>query len=301
MNSESRLGFLNEPLSFVFEGVRLECLPDYAERKLAFEKQCNNDGYFYPPLIALYTNQSNGGKRRKLPHTTRPAKVFPLIPSHILKVDLPIQPIQPYSDSAFLLQALAFISGSRLQFEPFNVDGRVPSKSSFGAWVSSDIQANFIESSYVWWKNLSSANQIRAINLFYVYNRSTSCEWDWDLFSQQYMVFDGIYRLHVELSGIMNKDVSHRKRFAILASAYDIKPNPDLVTTIYNARNDLFHEALWAGAMMGYSPTATDSTQYPHHLRRLNARMLCAIVGYKNSFTQSVWWAMGRFSFDRVQ
>ena len=84
-----------------------------------------------------------------------------------------------------------------------------------------------------------------------------------------------------------------------MCSAYGIQTNKRIVTLIYIARNNLFHEAMWAGGMVGYGTTEPGASQYSRNLARLNARLLCAIAGYKNAYTASVWWAMGGFLFDR--
>lgn len=287
------------PLSFEFDNVRLKPVDDHYERRVLFEKCCNVDGFFYPPQMATYRIRTDRTRGGRLPRTTRPAQVFQLPVSHTLSVDRPIEHAVPYSDSTFILQAVAFISGTRLQFEPWAIDGRVPSKSTLGAWVPTDVQEHFVECAYAWWKALPAEHRIRSINLFHAYNRAASAEWDWDMFSQQYMVFDGLYRLHAEIAGI-NTKVKHHERFKLLTRAYDVPIDEKIVDVIYQARNDLFHEAFWAGAMMGYAPARPDSVQYPRHLRRLNARLLCAITGYRNTFTRSIWWAMGSFQFSRA-
>lgn len=294
-----RLGFLIEPLAFAFENARLEPVANHAEQRVLFAKQCNKDGFFYPPQTAMYRIRADGTRGRRLTRTIRPAQAFHLPASHTLSVKAPIAPAVPYSDSTFLLQAVAFISGTRLQFEPWRIDGRVPSQSTLGASIPANVHGHFVERAYDWWRALPNEHRIRSINLFHAYNRAASAEWDWDMFTQQYIVFDGLYRLHAEIIG-MKKDVGHRKRFDLLTTAYDVPTDTKIVDLLYKARNDLFHEAIWAGSMMGYAPAAPDSVQYPRHLRRLNSRLLCAITGYRNTFTRSVWWAMGSFNFSRA-
>jgi len=296
----SRIGFLIEPISFRFEHVRLEPLPDHADQGAKFRRHCNADGYFYPPLTASYRLTKVGTRGRRLPGTSRPALVFHLPASHTLSVDASVLPTHPHphSDSMFILQVLAFITGTRLQFEQWRLDGRVPCTSTLGAWVQSDIQAHFVEYAYVWWRALPTEHQVRSINLFHAYNRAISAEFPWDVFTQQYMVFDGIYRLHAKLAGIKS-DVGHHKRLELIAGAYGVPMDDQISKLLYRARNDLFHEAIWAGAIVGYPPELPDSHHFPRYLRQLNARLLCAMVGYRNSFTKSVWWAMGKFLFDR--
>lgn len=121
---------------------------------------------------------------------------------------------------------------------------------------------------------------------------------DWDAFHQQYMVFDGLFRLHALLKPLSGR-LTHEERFTTLCDAYGIPIDDRIVTLIFQARNNLFHEGTWAGGMMGYGTSEPDALQYPRHLARLNARLLCSIAGYRNSYTASVWWAMGTFWFSQ--
>jgi len=111
------------------------------------------------------------------------------------------------------------------------------------------------------------------------------------------MTFDALFRLHAEIRSLKSK-VSHPDRFAVMCSEYGIKDNTGLINKIYLARNELFHEAMWTGTMIGFDSTDKDAFYLPYHLARLNARIICSMVGYRNEFVGSVWWAMGAFLFD---
>ncbi|MFA5915705.1 MAG: hypothetical protein WC830_19345 [Burkholderiales bacterium] len=292
----ARFGFLPEPVSISFGGVCIEPLPDHAQRLLWYKKNSNVDGFFYPPQVATYEVSLDRKRRRKLPRTTRPASVYHLPASHTLSIQTPREAIHPYSDSVVLIQLLAFIFGTRLQFEEWRFDGRVPSESTLAASATTKVRIHFVEHAYAWWKALSANLRVRAANLFYAFNRATAAEWEWDAFYQQYMVFDGLFRMHADMSSLRT-GIAHKDRFTILCDSYGIPLNEELVDKLYDARNGLFHEAMWAGAMIGHPTPERDAFYYPHHMARLNARILCAITGYRNTFTSSVWWAMGRFHF----
>jgi hypothetical protein len=94
------------------------------------------------------------------------------------------------------------------------------------------------------------------------------------------------------------KAQSHRTRFDVLLSAYGIPCDEDLVNKLYKARNELFHEAMWTGSSIGFGSPQRYAYYYPHHLARLNSRLICGLVDYKNGYAGSVWWAMGTFAFD---
>jgi len=296
----SRFGFLCEPIGASFAGVRIEPLPDHPQRIEWYRKHSNVDGFFYPPQIATYTRRVDGSRGRKVPRTTRRASVFQLPASHTLSVAAPLDSTFPHSDAALIIHLLAFIFGTRLQFEEWRFDGRVPTDCTLAASITTPVRVHFVQEAYTWWKALPSTLRIHVVSLLYAFNRANSAEWEWDAFYQHYMVFDGLFHLHAEMKALRKK-IGHMERFAVLCASYGIPYNDELVKKLYRARNQLFHEAMWADAMIGHRGDAQDTYYYPRHLARLNARILCAITGYQNSFTSSVWWAMGRFHFPRVK
>lgn len=296
----SRFGFLCEPIDASFAGVHIEPLPDHPQRLKWYKKHSNVDGFFYPPQIATYTQRVDGSRGRKVPRTSRPASVFQLPASHTLSIAAPLHSACPHSDAALIIHLLAFIFGTRLQFEEWRFDGRVPTDCTLAASITTPVRVHFVQEAYAWWKALPSKLRTHAVSLFYAFNRANSTEWEWDAFYQHYMVFDGLFHLHAEMTAVRKKIV-HKERFAVLCASYGIPYNDQLVKKLYCARNQLFHEAMWADAMIGHRGAAQDTYYYPHHLARLNARILCAITGYRNSFTSSVWWAMGRFHFPRLK
>lgn len=111
------------------------------------------------------------------------------------------------------------------------------------------------------------------------------------------MVFDPIYALHIELNPSAKRAKYHKGRFEFLLSCYGIPADRDLINRIYCARNELFHEALWVGSIIGFESLDREAYYFPLHLSRLNSRLICGVVGYKNDYLNSVWWAMGAFSF----
>jgi hypothetical protein len=291
-----QFGFLATPVSASFGGVSLHPLPDHSANVEWFSKAANEDGFFYPPLVADYVRLSKN-RRRRVPRSERPAAVYRLPASHELSIKQPLVVTHPYSDAVLLVQLLAFIFGTRLQLAEWKFEGRVPERSLLAASIRDDVRMDFVRHVYAWWRTLPPAIRARVNNVFYAYNRAKTAEWDWDAFSQQYVVFDAIFRLHTEITSVESR-VPHRTRFAALCQAYKIPYNDDLVCSLYKARNELFHEGMWANAMIGHQAAGSETVQYPRHLNRLNARLLCSLSGYRNSFTASIWWAMGRFRFD---
>ena len=157
----TRFGFLSEPFSMSVATVRIEPLPDYGERRAWYKANAHADGFFYPPQIAHYKRTYDGARGRKLPHTTRPAGVYKLPASHAIEISAPIEQNQPYSDANFLIQILGFIFGTRLQFEEWRLDGRVPTKSVLNVSIENATRAHFVEHMYRWWRTLPPDHRTR--------------------------------------------------------------------------------------------------------------------------------------------
>lgn len=296
---ERQFGFLTEPIAGDFVGGRIAPLEDYADRLKWFEGQSNRDGYYYPPEVATYTiDPRTHEKKEKVARSERPASVYSLPPSHKLVLDSPLDTSNTTcSDDALIIYVLAYLYGTRLQFSDWRFEGRVPHKPTNNILFHTETCLDFLGYIYTWWLSKPPDIRTRLINILYVLTRARSLEWDWDAFIHHYMVFDAIYKLHITLNPALPKAQNHRGRFDVLLSEYGIPCDGVLVDKLYNARNDLFHEAMWVGSSIGFGSPDQDAYYFPHHLSRLNSRLICGIVGYRNDYLESVWWAMGRFSF----
>lgn len=293
-------GFLQVPLKGGFSGVEITPLSDHKDRLAWLNQHSNDDGFFYPPLVSMYeVDLITRKRRRKVEKTTRPASVYHLPASHEILIDAPVSPIgNSFGDEALIIHLLAYVYGTRLQFSKWRFDGRVPIKSGGNFSTTERTCLDFLKHAYAWWRELTDDQRTRFVNILYVHTRARSLEWEWDAFAHQYMTFDALFRLHEEIRS-SKSSISHRERFTVMCSKYGIRDNPGLVDRIYLARNELFHEAMWTGSTIGFGSADSDAFHLPDHLARLNARIICSMVGYTNEYVGSVWWAMGTFSFDR--
>jgi hypothetical protein len=295
-----KFGFLIDPISGEFEGGAIKPLEDHSKRLEWFQKRSNRDGFYYPPEAATYhVDPKTMEQKQKVERSERPASVYALPASHILSLELPLDVSSTTcSDDALIIYLLAYLHGTRLQFADWHFEGRVPHKSTNNIFFYPEVCFHFLGHTYQWWRSATPEIRTRLINILYVLTRARSLEWDWDAFSHQYMVFDAIYNLHMALNPTSAKAQSHRTRFDVLLSAYGIPCDEDLVNKLYKARNELFHEAMWTGSSIGFGSPQRYAYYYPHHLARLNSRLICGLVDYKNGYAGSVWWAMGTFAFD---
>jgi len=295
-------GFLKRPIEGNFEGGSLSLLADHSKAVEWFVEASNLDGFFYPPEMATYTlDHRTMKKKKKVERSERPASVFHLPPSHVLAIESAIdESNEKRADAAFIIYLLGYVYGTRLQFPDWGFDCRVPEKPTNNIYIADKTCLHFVGHAYQFWRCQTENVRTRLTNILYVLARARCLQWDWESFFQQYMVFDAIWKLHTTLNPQAKSDVSHKGRFAEMISHYGLFPNPDLVTKIYGARNNLFHEALWVGATIGFGCSNQDAYYYPYHLGRLNSRLICGVLNYQNKSSKSTWDAMGTFEFDTL-
>lgn len=298
----SEFGFLINPLKGEFLGVSITPFPDHAKRLEAIQKDSNKDGFYYPPQIATYNvDLTTNELKEKVERSEKPASVFYLPPSHQLSIQSPISKDgEKGTDEALIIYLLAYIYGTRLQPSKWKFDGRVPIKRINNIYITDATCLDFLQHVYKWWGDLTEIQRVKFVNILYVYTRARSLEWDWDAFLHQYIVFDALYNFHLEFKPYLKElKPTHKMRFNILCDAYSVF-NEELVSRIYNARNDLFHEAMWVESTIGFGSPDRDAYQLPFHLARLNAQLICGITGYKNQYTRLPWWVMGTLEFDKM-
>jgi hypothetical protein len=295
-------GFLVEPISGNFSGGTITPLEDHSDRAKWLEERSNRDGYYYPPEEALYElDPVTLERKNKIARSGRPTLLYPLPASHRLCLTSPLDSTKAVSsDDALIIHVLAYLFGRRLQFADWKIDVRVPFRPLGGLYVRPETALQFLGHTYEWWRSNALDIQKRLIHLLYVFTRARSLEWEWDEFIHQYIVFDGLYRLHRKLDPAAPKrDVPHKQRIEFMLDAYGIPrpPNSNLVQRLCEVRNDLFHEAAWDGETICFGNVDSDAFSLPQHLARLNSRLICGIVNYRNDYSVSGWWARGSFLF----
>jgi hypothetical protein len=107
----------------------------------------------------------------------------------------------------------------------------------------------------------------------------------WDRFDAQYKVLDSIYKF----SGLQL--VNHASRPVALADHFGIKKPQWILldksgksSVLSRTRNELIHEARFAGEPIGYS---YPEENYDHEFVRFNTKLIAAIFGLKSPFLQT--------------
>ncbi len=118
MNYKDSFGFLNQNLSFGFENVEIHPKDDFEETAKKLKSIVNKDGFFYPPNIHHIEYPINDFSKGKIiPNTERPAELYRLPASHIIKIksEESIEFLRN-SHAGFIIHFLGFLYGTRLQF-----------------------------------------------------------------------------------------------------------------------------------------------------------------------------------------
>lgn len=295
MTIRETFGFLTYPQALSFDGGSIEPKETYEEGLRYIEEHGKNDGYIYPPQVQSATfDLETEQPVDVIPNSIKPASVFLLPASHDLIIKNPISENNVrLEDAGFLIHLMAFFFGTRLQFSDWKFDGKVPIKPSNSLSYGAGVPADFLSRVYKTWKTWNPELRKRYVNILYMHGKAKSCEWEWDSFIYQYMVFDAIYRLYVMLGAA--EIVGHRNRLIGLCEKFGIPCSIKHVHDIYALRNGLFHEALWNGNTPGFG--LSEAYLSVRWLERLNARLIVAIAGYDNNFVKSGWWFFGWQSF----
>lgn len=282
-----------------FEGGRVSPVKG-AERAIATLANRATEGYVYPPMCSTWVFDPRSKEPKdRIAGTERPALLWKLDPTHELTLDrCKGQGGARREDAGFILHLLGYLYGTRLQFEEWWVDGRIPFRSTHNVFFTLQTAADFLGSCYDTWRSWDESHQTKATNLLYMHGRAACYEWDWERFAIEYMVTDACWNLASALHHL--KGVAHDCRISTLCAKFGIQVDASRIEQIVDLRNDLFHEALWATGQPSMQ-VCGDALKAADDLRRLNQRIIPALLGYRTPYVRTPWWELGTFQFDAVK
>ena len=299
--ASDKFGFLVIQEEIAFAGGMVSPVSNLAELVLEIKRMTNPDGYLYPPIqqtwrekLAFTPEGIQRSEKELVEGSRREALLFTLPTSHIISVYAPF-PNEDFrdSDGAFLLYVLAYLYGTRLQFEGWFFDMRIPiTRKTIDFVLSPQTTSAFLSSAYSTWKGWAASTRFQFTNVLYMNSRSPSYEWPWERFAIDYMVFDGLYKAAKELGRV--ETCTHRQRLDDMCVKFGVPRNLPEFDRIYRLRNELFHETLWAGGQPGKH--AEEAAFYSAlYLRRMNLRLIASMLGYKTEYIGTPWWQVGSF------
>jgi hypothetical protein len=293
---EDKFGFLTKKWIFAIEDIDIFPVDNFNEAKNYVEENKNIDSYYYPPMIHRVKIDPISHKPiEKIPKTERPAHLFRLPSSHIIKIKNTDQDIEKLRTGAagFLIHLLGYLFGCRLQFCDWWVDNRVPMKSQHGVILNRKEVEEFLHHAFNKWKSWSSDKQHLFTNLLFMHTRTSGYEWEWERFMMEYIVFDGCWKFYAESK---NFKVGHRERFKKILGDFGMAIHQDKIKKIVDLRNQLFHETLWEGNQPGAH--ASNDAFYSHMwLQSINQRLFPALLNYDTKYIKSDWTYMGTLLF----
>lgn len=295
-----RFGFLNWARAIEFEGGSISPVAQFEETAAIVDSYTNQDGFLYPDMSGqVILDPKTDQILEVLPKTKRLALLHRVPASHTLCLadSYTIEELRRGA-GAFTMHLLGYLFGIRLQFSDWWFDGRVPIRLCAGhniTFAEATVQ-DLLSHSYETWKSWKDEERRLITNALYMHCRAPMYRWDWERFTIEYMVLDACWRL-AELRGQIQPQTKHKDRIQELCQAFQIPFDAGLVQAIVTLRNELFHEALWDGSQP-CTGVHSDTFLQPNNLRRLNQRLIPALLGYSTPYVQTCWWSMSPRVFD---
>ncbi|MBY8157648.1 hypothetical protein KW508_06495 [Vibrio fluvialis] len=266
-------GFLKSCNRYVSDSIEIRPLWDVEESIYWLETEAEiSDGWIYPPIV----------EAKKLP-CERHSKKFSLPSSYHLVPATHSIIFRPYSEqkARFLILGIGFFFGVYLSpAEYYNID-RVAYK--VGKLTGVSPRNGDIELALEYLSRFYDTNPKKRQGMFAVIHwflLGQSYNHPWDRFEAQYKVLDGLFKL----SGI--SVCSHGLRPNKLAEKYNIQIPTwaeviDGKSLLSRLRNDLAHEAIYAGEPIGY---AHPKENYDIDFSSFNVKLIASILGVKTNY-----------------
>lgn len=298
MRLTDEFGFLLHEITFASDKCEISTLRNHKKQKKNVKKYINREGFLEPPCGPLVTMTPAGRviKRSKLKSIAWMYKV-PI--SHSIKLDSKSETSQGarVCELGFIMHLLAYLYGCRLQFKDWWVDGFVPLAGKHNISVTRDQLHSFLQHAvslcYEWEKK----KIVEFNRILFMHMRSPGYKWDWERFMMEYAVFDSMWRFDWgPRAQSKRKEPTHSNRMKILCEKYGLFKSDKLIEEIVDLRTDLFHEAKWDKGFPCHTK-GNNGFMHAYNLRRLNQRLVCALLGFQTNYIRSNWTCIGCFSF----
>jgi len=195
MNAD-RIGFLDVPMSFTFDGGSLTICPDFDAAKAGLTRMSIRMDFIYPPIVRNVRIYPSSGKKTWLPKTQTAC----VAAQNATFARSGAKGSERHSEVSFGIvrfcdPLFGFLFGTRLQYCDWWLEGRIPIKSTSNVYVDRKTAESFVSKAIATWKNFDRRNKRVVSNVLYLYAKSGSLEWDWERFQMEYTVFDACHAL----------------------------------------------------------------------------------------------------------
>ncbi len=298
---QDQFGFLSSFFNKIeIEYGTIEPLENYREIEEQVRQEQHKDGFFYPPIVKSFNTDIFLGRIiEEIPNTRRPAHLYKLPMSHGIQLDVSGDKQEIRNGiGGLIIYLLSYLLGTRLQFEDWWVDGRIPMKNTHNILLHHTTMEQFISHSCRIWQNWPETAKHLFINILYMNSRTPSYQWVWEQFMINFMVFDACYKLSKELGKIKKKDSrgGMQSKLKAMCETYGLLFDKKNIKIIADLRNQLFHEALWDNELPGMGKGRQAFT-HVYNLRRLNQRLIPALLNYQTGYIGTSWLSIGRVKF----
>lgn len=272
-----KFGFLTDKKEIICQDFKISPLPDIDDTLIEFYEKCNvSKGWIYGPEVEL-SKSFMEQKKFKLRGPVKCSDYYKLKPTHeVTTSTLNDEHLQ------FLVLAYGFLQGiylipegnlyfTRTAYESGKLNGLV---------LSGDDYVNGMEQLHHYFLNANQKDRKQLFAILHWFLIGQSHEFQWEIFDSQYKVLDGIYKL----SGVHAQ--THAQRPIKLAEKYGVI-TPDWAelneakSKLSILRNELVHEAKYAGEPIGYAHTENN---YTLEFTSFNTKLICAILGLKTPY-----------------
>lgn len=264
-----------------------------------YYESSNKRWWIYPPIVVTAHTQPFQQERQVQPHSRRPAHLWSLPASHQLT-------LKHDSDQRelgdILIQTLAFLSNTRLQFEDWSHEGRrVVRKERVTSFMGGFCQRHLPETLWQVCERYSSLTprQRQALRcILHQRNRVHIYHWTWEKFQCLYHAMDACWAFltpkgrHKKWEGTGQVDAAggdHCRRMELMQEHLNIdahQDDTDVFKQWVERRNNLAHEATWASGIPGYTSSPDDHrliASLNHFLDRLILHCLDVDCSYRTS------------------
>lgn len=279
-----KFGWFPEQQTYETFTVRIEALPYFEESVLAVRESGNvHEGWFCVPIQVGHENSAE-------PCPPVPISRFSLPPTHRMEYRSEAASSELLE---FLITVFGWSQGLRLQPEGWGHFYRValePHKLTDFILFKQDVPRVLDLSDAFWHRHQADGVAATMFGAIHWFLFSQSYYQYFERFMMQYIVLDTIYRVQASISG--KKCNSHARRAEYLANSLKV-PLPSWgsmdsagESEISRLRNELFHEAKFGGAPIGFDfPKMHRNTLVS--LQAFNSRLIAALLGATGHYSRS--------------
>lgn len=272
-------GFLIDKKEILCQDFRISPLPDINETLTTFYDGMNvSNGWIYGPEVELNKNLMEQ-KKFKLRGPIKCGNYHGLKSTHEIIMSTPDD-----EHLRFLILAYGFLQGIYLIPEGnlyFNRTAYERGKLN-GLLLSGGDYVNGMEQINHFYLNANPKDRKQIFAILHWFLIGQSHEFSWEIFDSQYKVLDGIYKLsNVTARFHALRPVKLAEKYGITVPSWAVLRQSRNESTLSILRNELVHEAKYAGEPIGY---AHPEDNYTLEFVAFNTKLICAILGLKTPY-----------------